>query len=259
MNLNTRALCLLAGLALSNSAFALPTTWWQPKPGTSWQIQLQGNIDTSHAVQMYVIDLNDTPQSVIDSLHTRGVKVVCYFGAGSFEDWRTDASAFPPDVLGQPLDGWPGERWLDIRRIDVLGPIMAARLDRAKAKGCDAVDPDNVDGYSNTTGFALTAENQLYYNQWLAKNAHDRGLAIGLKNDLNQIEQLVAYFDFAINEQCAQYKECALLSPFIQAQKPVFQIEYQAKKSSTCATAKSLKFDLIFKRLDLKSWRRTCS
>jgi len=219
---------------------------------------LQGSINTSHPVQMYTLDLYDTPQSVIDTLHTRGVKVICYFSAGTFEDWRSDASAFPSEVLGNPLADWPGERWLDIRRIDVLGPIMAARFDLAKAKQCDGVDLDNVDGYTNTPGFPLTAENQLYYNQWLAENAHARGLAVGLKNDLNQIAELVPHFDFAINEQCAQYKECNLLNPFIAANKAVFQIEYQGNKTKVCAAANAMNFDALYKRLDLESWRLAC-
>jgi hypothetical protein len=250
---------LLGALVWSSSACAVtPPAWWQPTPGTSWQIQLQGNINTSVAVQMYNIDLYDAPQAVIDNLHSRNIKVICYFSAGTFEDWRSDASAFSPEVLGNPLADWPGERWLDIRRIDVLGPIMAARLDLAKAKQCDGVDPDNVDGYTNSPGFPLTAENQLYYNQWLAQNAHERGLAIGLKNDLNQITELAPYFDFAINEQCAYYKECNLLSPFIAANKPVFQIEYQGNKSKVCAAANALNFDALYKRVDLKAWRYAC-
>ncbi|OYT94293.1 MAG: endo alpha-1,4 polygalactosaminidase, partial [Pseudomonas sp. PGPPP3] len=73
----------LIALLLSSSACAeTAPTWWQPTPGTSWQIQLQGNINTSYAVQMYVIDLFDAPQTVIDNLHGRGIKVICYFRAG---------------------------------------------------------------------------------------------------------------------------------------------------------------------------------
>jgi hypothetical protein len=259
MQSHSRVFSLLAGIVFCGSACATSQpTWWQPTPGTSWQIQLQGSINTSHAVQMYDIDLYDTPQQVIDTLHARGAKVVCYFSAGSFEEWRSDANTFAPDVLGNPLADWPGERWLDIRRIDVLGPIMAARLDLANAKHCDGVDADNVDSYTHVTGFPLNAENQRYYNQWLAENAHARGLAIGLKNDLNQINELAPYFDFAVNEQCAQYRECHLLTPFIAANKPVFQIEYQGNKTNVCAAANRLNFDAIFKRLDLKSWRQAC-
>src|SRR5262245_34396884 len=89
---------------------------WQPEPGASWQIQLQGDINTSYDVDMYVLDLFDTPQEVIDELHAEQRKVICYFSAGSWEEWRTDANDFPEIVLGKDLIGWEGERWLDIRQ-----------------------------------------------------------------------------------------------------------------------------------------------
>ena len=64
-------------------------------PGTSWQWQLSGIIDTSFDVQMYDIDLFNTDQSVIDQLHNDGRIVICYFCGGSWEDWRPDAGQFP--------------------------------------------------------------------------------------------------------------------------------------------------------------------
>ena len=256
MRYANRIAVLMAMWALMNVASA--TTWWQPTPGTSWQIQLQGELDTTHDVAMYDVDLADTPQTVIDDLHNRNIKVVCYFSAGSYENWRDDASAFPAEVLGSPLAGWPGERWLDVRRIDLLTPIMEARLDLAQQKQCDGVDPDNVDGFANRSGFPLTANDQLQYNQWLANAAHARGMAIGLKNDLAQIPDLVAYFDFAVNEQCFWYKECELLMPFIAANKPVFGIEYKGARNKICADANARNFDTLKKRLNLKSRRRAC-
>lgn len=248
--------CLVIWLACFSTAPS--ADWWKPAPGTSWQIQLQGAIKTSYKVKVFDIDLFDTPQPVIDKLHRRGAKVICYFNAGGFEDWRGDANVFPADVLGDPLDAWPGERWLDIRRIDALAPIMEARLNLALEKHCDGVDPDNVDGYANATGFPLNGQDQLNYNQWLSEQAHARGLAVGLKNDLGQIPDLVAHFDFAVNEQCVQYQECGLLTPFIMENKPVFGIEYQGKKSRICAEANRRKFDTLMKRLGLDAWRRAC-
>ncbi len=177
-------LYLLAIGLLLNSAIAA-TDWWKPKPRTAWQIQLNSGISTAYKSAMYDIDLFDTPQPVIDKLHSKGIKVVCYFNTGGYEDWRPDAQIFPLAALGKPLDGWPGERWLDIRQINLLAPIMQARMDLALAKRCDGVDPDNVDGYANDTGFPLTAQDQVNYNQWLAQEAHLRNLAIGLKNDLD--------------------------------------------------------------------------
>lgn len=229
--------------------------WWQPTPGTTWQIQLQGKIKISYEVEMYDIDLFDTPQSTIDKLRNDGRIVICYFSAGSWEDWRPDAGAFPAAVKGRS-NGWPGEKWLDIRRLDVLGPIMEARMDLAVTKGCDGVDPDNVDGYTNNTGFPLSYSNQLAYNIWLADAAHARGLSIGLKNDLDQIEDLVDHFDWALNEQCFQYKECELLLPFVEADKAVFGIEYKGKPKRFCPQANEMGFSVLKMNLKLNGRKR---
>lgn len=234
------------------------TAVWQPKPGTTWQWQLTGTIDTSIDVAMYDVDLFDTPQSVIDTLHQDGRIVICYFSAGSYEDWRADESDFPESVRGEPLDNWPGESWLDIRQIDTLRPIMGARLDLALTKGCDGVESDNVDGYANDTGFPLTAADQLAYNIWLADEAHNRDLSIGLKNDLDQIPELLPYFDWALNEQCFAYDECDLLLPFVQAGKAVFGVEYEGELADFCPQANANQFSWLLKDWDLGSEFATC-
>ena len=112
--------------------------------------------------------------------------MICYISVGSHENWRTDADQFPEEVLGKKYEGWSGERWLDIRRIDLLAPIMLARLDDCAAKGFDAVEPDNMQIWDNDTGFPLTYDDQLRYALWLADEAHKRGLAIGQKNAPDQ-------------------------------------------------------------------------
>jgi len=202
-------------------------TWYKPTLSSTWQIQLSGKVNTNRSADIYDIDLFDTSKNTIDLLHNQGKKVICYFSAGSYEDWRSDASAFPTEALGSALDGWEGEKWLDVRN-DKLKNIMNQRMDLAKSKGCDGVDPDNVDGYTNDTGFDLTSTDQLNYAKFLANEAHKRGLSIGLKNNLEQIDALVKHYDFAVNEQCNQYKECDMLYPFIEENKPVFNIEYSS-------------------------------
>jgi hypothetical protein len=234
------------------------STIWQPTPGTSWQWQLSGEIDTSFDVVMYDIDLFDTPQAVINTLHDDGRVVICYFSAGSYEEWRPDAEQFPAEVIGAPLDGWEGESWLDIRQLDLLAPIMSARLDLAVQKGCDGVEPDNVDGYANESGFPLTNDDQLTYNRWLAQAAHERGLSIGLKNDLDQIPQLVNDFDWALNEQCFEYDECETLLPFIEAGKAVFGVEYTGTPDDFCPRANALNLDWLYKNLELDEYRVAC-
>lgn len=172
------------------------------------------------------MDLFDTPASKIASLQSRGISVICYFSAGTFEEWRSDANKFDASDLGDDLDDWPGERWLDVRSQNVRN-IMKTRLNLARTKGCDGVDPDNVDGYSNRTGINLTSSDQLSYNGFLSNQAHSRGLAIGLKNNVGQVENLVDDYDFTINESCDRYNECDRLNVFIIQGKPVLHVEYR--------------------------------
>ncbi len=220
-------------------------TPWNPTVADTWQWQLTGTINTSYKVDVYDVDLFDTPDSVIATLHGQGRHVVCYFSAGSGENWRPDYAKFQAADLGKALDGWAGEKWLDTRSANVRS-IMAARLDLAKARGCDGVEPDNVDGYSNTSGFPLTASTQLDYNRYLAAQAHARGLKLGLKNDVDQLAALQPSFDFAVNEQCHQYNECAGYAAFTSVGKPVFNAEYKSKwvnsatdRATMCAAARA--------------------
>jgi hypothetical protein len=232
--------------------------WWQPMPGTSWQWQLSGTIDTSYAVRMYDLDLFDAPTGVIDQLHALGKVVICYISAGSWEAWRPDAGTYPAEILGSNLEGWPDEKWLDIRKIQILGPILEARLDLAVAKKCDGIEPDNVDGFQNPTGFSLSYRDQFQFNTWLAEKAHSRGLSIGLKNDLDQIGDLVSYFDWALNEECFAYGECEKLLPFIESGKAVFGVEYTGELNNFCSAANAMNFDWLKKHIDLDAWRAPC-
>ncbi len=213
---------------------------------------------------MYDVDLFDVSTDVIDELHAAGRIVICYFSAGSHEDWRPDEDEFPPTTLGQPLDEWPGEHWVDIRH-ERIREVMAARLDLARERGCDGVEPDNVDGYANDTGFPLAAEDQIDYNRWLAKESHRRELSVGLKNDLDQVDDLVGSFDWALNEECLAYDECDRLRPFVSAGKAVFHVEYVddpeqgvAKADEVCPALAGTSFSTLIKEWDLGAWGIAC-
>lgn len=246
-----------ATVAPTLSPTPVSTGIWKPRPGTSWQWQLTGNLDTSLPVDMFDIDLFTTPQATISALKQKGRIVICYFSAGSYEDFRPDKTSFPTSVLGK-TNGWPGERWLDVRQLAILGPIMKARLDLAVQKGCDGVEPDNVDGYSNASGFSISYADQLAYNRFIAAEAHARGLSVGLKNDLDQVKDLVSHFDWALNEQCFQYNECDLLLPFVKANKAVFGVEYKGDVSAFCPKANANDFDWLKKSLELDAARTAC-
>ncbi|MER5884994.1 endo alpha-1,4 polygalactosaminidase [Streptomyces sp. NPDC001941] len=230
---------------------------WRPEPGTAWQWQLDGRVDTGVDVPVYDIDGFNNDASVVAELHRAGRKVICYVNAGSWESYRPDAAAFPRGLLGD-ANGWRGERWLDVRRVEVLRPLMAKRFDMCRDKGFDGVEADLLDGYTADTGFPLTGAHQLAYNRMIAELAHERGLAVGLKNDLEQIPQLVGVFDFAVNEECAEYDSCAPLAAFVRAGKAVFHAEYALSTEEFCGTAKRLGLSSIRKKSDLGVWRESC-
>ena len=185
---------------------ATPGGIWLPAPDTTWQWQLTTPVDQSVDAAMFDIDLFDNSAGVVAALHARGRQVVCYMSAGSVEPGRPDTGEFPAAILGQPLDGWPDERWLDIRRLDVLGPIIERRLDLCKAKGFDGVEPDNVDALRERRGFPLTAADQLAVQPLPRRGAHARDSRSGSRTTSTRCAQLEPYFDFALNEQCLRVR-----------------------------------------------------
>jgi hypothetical protein len=136
----SRARLLLTVLVLAlmvafSGAASAEQMRWQPTPGTSWQWQLSGTpVDTSFDVDAYDVDGFDNDAAVVADIHATGAKAICYISAGSWENWRPDADAFPDSMKGRN-NGWPGERWLNIRRTEALQPIMERRMDMCLSKG----------------------------------------------------------------------------------------------------------------------------
>ena len=244
-----------AGLAPTTEPVGGPR---RPPVGAAWQYQLSGPLDLDVDAEVFDVDGDETSADDIAHLHARGAYVVCYISAGTFEEWRDDASAYPDDVLGRPLDDWPGERWVDVRRTDVLLPIIEDRLARCAAKGFDAVELDNVDGYTHDTGFDLSAADQIAFDLALAAAAHRAGLAVGLKNSAELVVDLVDAFDFAVVEECIAYDECDRYVPFVEADKAVFLVEYGLEPDEVCPRARALGFSAIVKRSDLGAPVQPC-
>ena len=217
--------------------------------------QLQGDLREDIPASVYDIDLFDTSSDTIASLKTRGIKVICYMNAGAWEEWRSDADEFPQNALGNDLEGWDGEKWLDIRNKTVR-EIMKKRMDLAVEKGCDGIEPDNIDGYQNDTGFDLSYDDQFDYNRFLTVEAKKRGLVIAMKNDLDQAEDLATYFDFLLNEQGIEYGETSKFAPFINQNKAVFDVEYNDTYYD-CSLANG--FHLLLLPIDLNgSFVKSC-
>jgi hypothetical protein len=241
-------------------------TVWQATAGSSWQIVLEYPLNsTSYDASVYDIDMFDNPASSIDNLHNLGRKVICYFSAGSYEDWRPDAKNFTTNDYGNALDGWPGEYWLNTKSENVRN-IMTARLQLAKRKGCDGVDPDNVDAYDNKNGLGLTKADAVDYVTFLAEGASTLGMSVGLKNAGGIVSDVLPLMQWSVNEECEQYDECDKFQPFIKNGKPVFHIEYPdsapdvtpAQKAKLCGDKSTAGFSTILKDMDLSDWVDAC-
>ena len=257
-NASAASAVVTASTAAASGGLPAPVTCpgcWHPQAQVSWDwVLARVPAAPYRGVQMYDIDGFDATAADVTALHGAGIKAVCYISVGSYENWRPDTGQFPAAILGNNLDGWAGERWLDVRDVQqagsALAQIMNARLNMCANKGFDAVEFDNMDGYTNSTGFPLTASQQAQYNVFLANGAHQRGLSAMMKNDLDQVSALLPYFDMILNEECNAYDECGALSKFVQAGKPVFNAEY-GSSTGFCAADNAANFNGVNFALDL--------
>jgi hypothetical protein len=250
------ACAVLAALAPAAGAVGgLPAKGhWRPAPRTTaWQWQLQGKLRLTAGASVDDIDGFESTVGDVRQVHRHRQKAICYLDVGSWEEYRPDAGQFPKSVLGKRYEGFPEERWLDIAHFHRFAGIIERRIEMCAHKRFDAVEPDNIAGWENNTGFPLTRADQLRYNHWIARQVHRRGMAVALKNDPKQVRQLVGDFDFAIVEQCFQYEECGYYKPFIAAGKAVFEAEYELPTSQFCAAAEALDFSAIRKNVELFS------
>lgn len=225
---------------------------WQPAPTTApWQWQLQQQLDLSIPASVYDVDGFETSAAEVGALHRRGRRAICYLDVGSWESYRPDRNQFPPAVIGERYEGFPDERWLDVSRFQLFKAPLVARIAMCAEKGFDAVEPDNLAGFENETGFAISAADQLRFNRWIARVSHRRGMAVALKNDPGQVRQLLGDFDFAVVESCFDFDECDRFLPFIRQGKAVFLAEYELPTSEFCEQATELGFSAIRKSYDL--------
>ena len=252
---------LLSLLIIFAASTAAEAKRWVPVPGTTFEWILQGYrgvIPTAEAVD---VDLFDTPQSQVAALRKAGKIPICYVSVGTWENWRPDRRDFPARLLGNPLDNWPGERYVDIRNLTLLGPILLARLDLCRAKGFLAVEPDNVDVGDNNSGFRISKADTLRFLKFLANAAHSKGLSIGLKNVPELSSTMAGTYDWALTEDCFDQGFCADSAPFIAAGKAVFAVEYTDNNinfTKFCQQAKQLGLSPLLKQRNLKEWSKAC-
>ncbi|ETS74139.1 hypothetical protein PFICI_14005 [Pestalotiopsis fici W106-1] len=245
-------------------------------PGVKWQIEIDTAVDTEGTTPIVpqdakVWDVNlydetdkDTTENPPDEngiARLRAVQdgtifVICYFNAGGVEPAdEENPSRLPDSVILGDIPLWLGEHYIDITS-DIVLNFSKAIIDRGVAGGCDAFDPDNIDGYQEPTlvqrksdGHVLNETDYYNYVKAISDYAHSKDKLIGQKNapellDLSTFDGTSrgllkdGITDFAVTESCSgkngEAPWCELMSVYVEANKPVLQIEYPSEWDGTC-------------------------
>jgi len=247
----------VAACTLLSVNFPSVEAYWKPKPGLKWNWSLGTNpskipIENTD-YEVIDVDLYTVTKDIINKMHKNNKKVICYFSAGTYETQREEAQGMleVKGLVRTKMEEWD-EYWLDYR-LSEIKPFMTERLDLAQSKGCDGIEFDNVDTFTNVDwDDAPSVADQLKYDKWLAKEAHDRNMAAGFKNSIELLEDLKDIFDFAINEECNEYNECDDYSVFLNNDLAVFVALYGYTTSKSfmktvCEQTKDLDLSIIIK------------
>ncbi len=232
-----------------------------PHAGATWDLQYSDNVKIRNGVQVYDLDPDNVEAALIAKLKARGIYTLCYVSVGTLENYRDDVADFPARVVGKIYGDWPDEKFLDVRDLKTLLPLMKRRFQRCKDMGFDAVDPDNMDVYDNESGFDLSPANGVRYIRALAKMAHAMGLNIGQKNVPALTAKLVNTLDFVVAESCYQDGWCNQVQPYITAGKPVFDVEYDDRPirfGKACKVADKMGVSMVLKHRILSQFVRNC-
>lgn len=233
-----------------------------------WQLSCSPDIPTctklispGDQVQFYDIDWEENSKKTVRKIHNSGGRAIAYISAGTWENYRSDKDDFPKCVIGTQYEEWPDEYWLDVRRIDVLLPIMRERMKVCKKKGFDGVQFDNLDGFQQSTGFPLTRKDYVKYAARLSNIAHTMGLSCAWENSVELRKELLPYMDWFLMEECFAHGECSAARTFTDAGKFVGGVEYVEGVNSMkfCNTYAKFHISGMLKKINLGFYRTPCT
>jgi hypothetical protein len=227
-----------------------------PPSGTDWDYQLGGDRPVPDGVGIVARDRTSEPLA--------GVYNVCYVnGFQTQPDARRFWKRHWRLVLkkdGEPVvDGAWGEWLLDIRtrakRRD-LARIVGGWTAGCADDGFDAVEYDNLDSFTRSRGL-ITPRDARRYAAALVDRAHEEGLAAAQKNRAGWDGTVVGY-DFAIAEECAQWRECGAYTDTYGS--AVLAVEYRRKPFRRACRRWSEEIAVVRRDLDLAAGgvRRWC-
>lgn len=89
----------------------------------------------------------------------------------------------------------------------------------------------------------------------MAKVAHDNDMAIGLKNAVDMIPDVLSDVQFAVNEECHEQKEYNAYRSMTQAGLAVFNIEYN---TTDCSDPSGVNLSTVLKTYALDTIGGQC-
>lgn len=173
-----------------------------PVKKLSFAIQYKGPLNFEFCKRDVVfLDMFDYSKKDVTKCKKMGAIVYAYFSS-QYENWRPDSKEFlkQPNILGNKLDKWPGEKWVNTKSTKVR-EIMINRIIYAKEKGFQGIDVDNVDGYHFKTGYIYRKIDSANYVNFFIRTARKFDLKFSLKNAMALIP-LTESADFYQNESC---------------------------------------------------------
>jgi hypothetical protein len=206
------------------------------------------------------------------ALHNSGRHAIAYGTVGDAEDFRPDYQQMVDfdNACGGCFIGaafsktFPNEYYVNINndkgQADFMRKIYRGRMDRAAAAGFESFEPDVMFAAGNKSGFTISCATQLAYNLNVAADAHADNLSVAAKDlgyacsdatyELNN-QQIVAAFDYVVDEQCWQYSFCQDYKTgtynFYGAGKAIMNVEYPLSPSKFCPQANADNFNSIKK------------
>lgn len=231
-----------AGITVS-TAPAEAATWTKPPANAKFDYQIGGDYTPATGVKVVSRDWYiGTP------LTGAGTYSICYVNAFQTQDDEPgvnrpdERSNWPADLVLTELGddpNWGGEYLIDIstatKRAQALDHIDQM-VDTCATKGFKAVEYDNLDSWTRFEGTPLADDvpfgkaEAIAYAELITDYAHGKGLAVAQKNTsvLTRTQSLTTIgFDFAIAEECGQFKECLDYTAVFG--NDVFAIEYKNK------------------------------
>jgi hypothetical protein len=228
-----------------------------PAADITFQMQLQGELDTAIDAALYIIDI-DSPSADFRVLLQAGRRIVCHFSAGTVETFRDDADDIPEGARGNTLDDYPNERWLDVSAPSIRS-VMRARLERATANGCSAVLPTNLAVHRANSGLNVSEAQAVDFARWLANEAASLGLSAMLGSEALALT-LATEYQMALATGCLETDACKQWAPFRDQGKAVLVVAVgdASTAPALCAKARDAGLNAIIKQSDFGAFRVGC-